>query len=329
MRLSGLVSGQKTVKRPLAAVMIIMLACAFLASCGKKGDPSLKAFEKPMAPSNLRAIHREDSLLLSWSYSSSKEGSIAEFLLLRSKGPDFVILAHIDSQERSFVVRDFAMSASTAYKIMARNPRGVFSDDSNILRLTPTPSPPAPTGLAHTVEGDSVVLTWSPAEEGLLYNVYRRSAEEKYGLAPVNPSPLSVNSFRHPLPLDRISYFVARALRGGAIRDEGPPSPEVAVNPFEDLVPSRPRGLKSVETADMIFLSWEESHEPWVRGFRIYRRMGTKDFALIGETQIPAFVDKEVSAGERDYCVTALGPGKEGPCAELKVRPPLGEGAPN
>jgi len=42
-----------------------------------------------------------------------------------------------------------------------------------------------------------------------------------------------------------------------------------------------------------------------------------EDYQLIGETQIPVFVDKEPSLTRNDYRVHAAGPAKEGPGADL------------
>ena len=39
---------------------LVIVPLCFLAACGKKGDPTLKAYEKPAAPSTLSAMHRED-----------------------------------------------------------------------------------------------------------------------------------------------------------------------------------------------------------------------------------------------------------------------------
>jgi hypothetical protein len=40
-----------------------------------------------------------------------------------------------------------------------------------------------------------------------------------------------------------------------------------------------------------VFIYWDKPDELWATRFRIYRRTDGKDYLLIGETQIPAFVD--------------------------------------
>jgi hypothetical protein len=57
-----------------------------------------------------------------------------------------------------------------------------------------------------------------------------------------------------------------------------------------------------------VFLYWDLPEESWVTGFRIYRKKAGQDYQLIGETQIPVFVDKEPAVTERDYRING-GPG--------------------
>ncbi|MEK7864849.1 MAG: hypothetical protein AAB175_03425, partial [Nitrospirota bacterium] len=65
------------------ASFLLFAACLILVSCGKKGPPTLKAYEKPSAPAAVKAIHREDRIILSWSYTSKKE-NLKEFYILRA-----------------------------------------------------------------------------------------------------------------------------------------------------------------------------------------------------------------------------------------------------
>ncbi len=48
---------QNTASLSLLSVICVLF---LLASCGKKGEPVLKSYEKPDAPSGLRAIHGDD-----------------------------------------------------------------------------------------------------------------------------------------------------------------------------------------------------------------------------------------------------------------------------
>lgn len=67
----------------------LLLLPLLLLSCGKKGPPTLKSYDRPDKPSLLSAIHREDSIILTWDFPKSKEETISGFLLLKSSGAGF------------------------------------------------------------------------------------------------------------------------------------------------------------------------------------------------------------------------------------------------
>ena len=72
-------------------------------------------------------------------------------------------------------------------------------------------------------------------------------------------------------------------------------------------------------TESAIHLIWKEPPETWVTGYRVYREMNKGEGCkFLGETKTPVFVDKENPSVERSYRVTAIGPVKEGPPAEIK-----------
>jgi hypothetical protein len=298
----------------LATVCAVVM---ILPACGKKGDPTLKSYEKPDTPSSLSVIHREDSLILRWAYPQSKEYLITEFVVLRSTGADFEKLSHIAKDKRSFTDKDIKSGGTYTYKVISQNARGVYSNDSGTAVAEPVQVPLPPEGLSYSVAGNSVILSWKPLAAGVRYNVYKAAEKGAYGLAPLNPTPLTEPEFRDAFSVNKIAHYTVRSLTGSVIRDEGPSSEEITVDPA-DLVPARPVNLQAFPAADRIFLSWSESPEPWATGFRVYKRSGGADFVLIGQTQIPTFVDKEPSDISRDYRITAVGPAKEGPAAEIQ-----------
>jgi len=102
------------------------------------------------------------------------------------------------------------------------------------------------------------------------------------------------------------------------MRDEGPASIELVINP-EEFVPPAPENLQAVSTQSNVYLIWKESAATWVRSYRIYRETNKKEgFIAVGETQTPSFLDNETPVTKRNYRVTALGPSKEGPPAEIR-----------
>src|SRR3989337_3925789 len=61
----------------------LLIFCLLIISCGKKGEPTLKSYEKPDPPSNLRAIHRESEIILLWDFPKNKENTIKGFYLMK------------------------------------------------------------------------------------------------------------------------------------------------------------------------------------------------------------------------------------------------------
>ncbi len=66
---------------------LLFTAYCLLPSCGKKGDPTLKSYEKPEPPSGLRAIHRESEIILLWEFPKDKEITIKGFHLMKITPP--------------------------------------------------------------------------------------------------------------------------------------------------------------------------------------------------------------------------------------------------
>ena len=150
------------------------------------------------------------------------------------------------------------------------------------------------------------------------YNVYKSDKPGVYSLTPVNREPLKELSFKDVFTINKSVFYTIRSVSGSLIRDEGPSSIELVVNP-EEFVPPAPENLQAVPTQNNVSLIWKESSATWVRGYRIYRETNKQEgFVSIGETQTPSFLDSEKPATKRTYRVTALGPAKEGPPAEIR-----------
>jgi len=310
-----------------------------LASCGKKGEPTLKSYEKPDPPSNLRAIHRESEIILFWDFPNNKEKTLKGFYLMKSITPrhtlistlpkgdtegskeskgNFEKVAFFQNDKRSYIDKDFAIGSQYDYKIISQSLRGVLSIDSNVVQIEPKDPPPPPHKLVYKIEYNSLTLSWEDIGDGIFYNVYKSDKRGIYSLFPVNPEPIRGTSFRDRFDVKKTVYYTVRSLRGGVVRDEGPPSEDLEVSPLE-FVPFRPEGLQAIAKEDGVYLIWTESSETWVTGYRVYREMDKKEgFILIGETPVPSYVDRENPATKRNYRVTAVGPSREGPPAEIR-----------
>ncbi|MDH4233242.1 MAG: hypothetical protein OEW04_14585, partial [Nitrospirota bacterium] len=256
-------------------------------------------------------------IILQWNYPAEKESAIEAFIILKSSGAEFNTLAHVEKNRRSYEDTCLEKGGKYRYKVVARNFRGVQSDDSTILDIHMVDTPPPPSRLSFSIKNGTLLLAWNPVTEGLFYNVYKSVEKGKYGLYPANGSPIAENSFNDTFTINRTVYYTVRSLHGGDIRVEGIPSEELAVDPSE-LIPSPLKNCGHNTFPDKVYLFWEEPEESWVTGFRIYRRTAGQDYQLLGETQIPVFVDNEPALTKRDYRVHAVGPAKEGPGVEIR-----------
>ncbi len=293
-------------------------ACFSLFACGKKGDPTLKSYEKPEPPSQLTARHREAEIILSWNYPKSKEPSIKGFHLLKSTGGDFEEVTLLNNDQRSYIDTRFEINAEYHYKAVAENLKGVLSKDSNILVIKPMTPPAPPKNLSFTVTYDSLMLTWDSAGKDMGYNVYKSENPGVYSLKPVNREPLKELSLKDVFTINKSVFYTIRSITGSDMRDEGPASIELVINP-EEFVPPAPENLHAVSTQNNVYLIWKESAATWVGSYRIYRETNKQvGFIAVGETQTPSFLDNETPVTKRNYRVTALGPGKEGPPAEIR-----------
>jgi len=298
-------------------VIIAIWAVLFMAACGKKGAPTLKSYEKPVAPSNLTCFHRENSIYLQWSYPKDREVFVQGFVMLRAAGTDFEKIGETEVTARSYTDTNILPGTPYRYKVLARNQKGVLSSDTASVSVVPGVVPGPPGSIRFTVSDAGVELSWQALGDGVLYNVYRSTEAGNYGTSPVNSTPLSSSSFIDPVSSDKPVYYTIRGLTDPAARNEGPASREIVVD-RKELVPALLTGMHHFSSETGVFLSWNASAETWITGYRIYRRTGGRDYVLIDETPVPAYVDRDTSAETRDYRIHAVGPGKEGPGVEIR-----------
>lgn len=304
----------------ICSLLLSALYCLlflFLPACGKKGDPTLKAYEKPEAPSGLRALHRESEIIISWDFPKTKEQGISGFHLLKSTTGDFRKIAFLGKEIRSYSDTDFVPGMEYHYKIVSESLRGITLD-SIVLNLKPLIPPQPPGKLRSQIDYDKLTLTWERSDETSYYNLYRTTQKGQYSVTPLNSTPLKETTFTDVFDINRTVYYTVRSCIGGALRDEGASSEELTVNPAE-LIPSTPQDLRAIPTSDAIFLLWKEPLETWVKGYRVYREIGKQEgYVFIGFTPTPSFTDRDDVTVKRNYRVTALGPSKESQPIELR-----------
>ncbi len=291
--------------------LLFVLVLALL-SCGRKGLPTLKAFEKPERPTGPAAVHKEDRIILTWSYPGNLRSSIKGFQVLRSEGQGFEREAFVKSAQSSFSDESFKFNVTYEYKVVAQNMRDILSADSDIVNMTPSPLPPPPEDVRFEIKPGGVELEWKSSGTDVCYNVYRSIEKSKFDNGPLNTEPDCATSYMDNfLSPERSVYYIVRPLHNTPSKDEGYPSKEVDVNPA-NFVPLPPSDARVVKTEDKTYLVWKESPESWVRGYRVYRKIeGEEDFTFLGEAVTPAFADTAKIGKKARYMIKALGPSAE------------------
>jgi hypothetical protein len=318
-------------RRPLP-IIIAVLSVLFIISCGQKGDPTLKSFEKPMAVKEIRAVHREDELVISWSYPALEREKIKGFYIEKAIGngqeamgkrQEFKNIIFLKSDASQFVDKDFKIKHEYFYRIRVYSLRDIISDESPIIKATIGELPEPPVRLSYRVTDDSIEIAWHGQEAvGIRYNIYKSYESGKYSASPINSSPLKEPFLKDRVETGKPVYYTVRSLLDTEIKDEGYPSEELEVNP-ESFIPSKPTGLKYVPSEKKVYLMWNENPETWTKGYRIYRkRISENEFRLTGEAVTPAFTDNEPLSSKRSYYITAVGPKKESiPSDVVEVHP--------
>jgi len=317
----------KSILRERLSYLLLLIIIFFIISCGKKGDPTLKTFEKPMPVKEISAIHREDELIISWSYPQSERAKVKGFSIEKAIGKrqEFKNIAFLKSDVSQFIDKDFKIKQEYFYRIRVHSLRDIISDESPVIIVKPLPLPEKPTGLRYSITDDSVVIKWDWLCNKLKYNIYKSYEKGKYPAFPLNNAPLIETSFSDKVEKSRTVYYTVRALLGTDIKGEGYPSEELEVNP-ESFVPSKPMNLKYVPSEKKVYLIWDKNPETWVNGYRIYRKKGMEtEFTLIGESILPVFTDNEPLSVKAVYYVTAIGPKKESMPSDSVVAYPLPE----
>ncbi len=309
---------QKQLRIP--ALLLAVLSCALIGTaCGRKGDPTLTTFEKPSPVRNLKAIHREDEIILSWSYPESERETIKGFYVEKAETDgtaEFKNIGFLNSDASQFVDKDFKTGKKYLYKMRVYSLRNVISNESRVVRVNPSVLPDPPAGLSYSVTSDSVDIRWDRVDTAL-YNIYRSYEKGKYPALPLNKTPLKETFFTDKLEPGKITYYTVRSLLDTEIKDEGYPSAELEVNP-ETFVISPPSNLKYAVSPEKVYLMWDENPETWVKGYKVYRkRASEKAFRNIGESGTPAFTDNEPLTSKTFYYVTAVGPRQESAPSEI------------
>ena len=205
-------------------ILTLLTPLTLLAGCGKKGALVPPEALAPAPVSNLAVSQQGDRFQVSWSPPTREEAGaplkdLAGFLLFRrvllppaedcEECPSAyaerarIDLAYPQGIRRSgslilFDDSDLKTGQSYQYKVRAFTFDGVQSRDSNKARHSALPPPPAPL-LEALSSSTGVVLAFvaPPPGQGTLlgYNIYRGKKGGEAPLSPLNPAPVTGNTY--------------------------------------------------------------------------------------------------------------------------------------
>lgn len=311
-------------------IYLLLFTCCLLLSavaCGKKAPPSLKGYEKPGVPAALAAQHREDKIILTWTYPDNLRKDLKGFNVLRSGADGFERIGFVRNEASSFDDIYFELNTAYSYKVIAQSLKDVSGEGSNIVKARPLPLPLPPQDIRADIKADYVELSWK-ASGGVCYYIYKTAEKGKYGAAPQNKTPVCNGLYKDDVMVTGSVYYpvyyVVRALHNTDIWDEGYASKELEINPVS-FIPAAPSELRVVIGDNRVYLTWKENSESWVSGYRVYRKIyGNADFKLLGEVKMPAYTDtdmKRVPNKKIWYEIRALGPYRESEALTAEVLP--------
>jgi len=305
----------------LGRVLLCLICLCSFVGCGKKGNPTMRSFEKPDAVKEMRALHRDGKVTISWSYSRQARILIKGFYIERAEGlSPFETIVFLQGDAVHYNDDRIEMNKEYRYKIRVYSMRNVISDDSPELKVVPLKLPAPPTDVTYRLTNDAVEITWGKGEDGITYNIYRSAEKGKYQ-APLNAKPLDKPFFRDGVGVEKTVFYSVRSIVESTIRNEGDPSADLEINP-QSFIPAMPTDLRYVTSQNKGYLSWRENAETWIKGYKVYRARASGESLPVATVPVPLFVDDDPVTAGTSYYVTALGPVKESrPSEVVRVNP--------
>ena len=325
----------------------LILACIILlVGCGRKGMPVPPGTIRPTAVKDLSYRIMPNGVELSWTVPiRNRDGSPVEsikgFDLFKAEGPvdetcegcppQFghpieVPFEARPEEARKMYYEDRTLSPGTRYIYEVRTVKGWLniSDPSNRVSFAWHVPPTAPPRLTAQPTPDGIYISWLPAatwadetpvDRHLSYRIYRtKTGEDDW--KPIHELVDSNGFFDETAKKgDQYSYKVSAVLIYHGTEIEGPQSQEVTAQPRDLTPPRAPEGLVAVyhhalgKEAYGVELLWQESSEPDLAGYLVYRR--DKDGLVDKLNHVPVaisrFIDKtRLPSGTYEYWVTAV-----------------------
>ncbi len=249
----------------------------------------------PTAPVALKAVSTSQSVALSWTAATDNIG-VKSYVVYRDGLP----LTSMSSSVTSFTDNALVAGSAHQYYVKAFDTANNEGPASNIVTRTfvDTTAPTAPSGLARTLSGFTVRLTWRASTDNVgvqSYTIYRG------GVAIGTSSTLAYTDTTPPL--GKTSTYTVRARDAAGNLSAASGSVSAAV-PADNTAPTSPTSLRATPGTKQIALTWVASTDNvGVKSYYLFR--GNAKYKLLGK--VTSYTDIGLVTGTKyTYKVYAI-----------------------
>ena len=282
--------------RPIATAALAVLLCG----CGYIGDPLPPALNMFVPIADLTAVERGPAIIIDFTIPDAT----TESLVLTKRGDAELEIGgvrvpvpsdrfgpiHIETPAAPFAGREVAV------RVRVLNVRGRPSDWSNEITLNIVEPLDAPRDLRADATAAGVLVRWT-SPRGKTFRILRGKQQAGTSDKPEWLDTQSAFGVAY-------EYSVQALLNGAESHIAGP----IAITPEDTFPPAPPAGLQIIAGPGAIELAWDRNIEPDLKGYRVYRAIGTGAFAPIADLiETPSFSDRNPQPGARhSYAITSI-----------------------
>ena len=192
----------------------------------------------------------------------------------RDQGGGFrTLMADTGSADTSYTDRSVEPGGRYAYQVTAMNDYGESDPSGPVEADIPGGPPDRPTGLGATATEEAVTLSWDDPEDDSItgYRIERQDRDGSDGFTTLVADTGSADTGYTDDTVEaggRYAYRVTASNGDGESQASEPANADVpGGNP-----PDQPTGLGAVATGDAVALTWNNSKDDTITGYRIWRR---------------------------------------------------------
>jgi hypothetical protein len=282
--------------------IVTLCLVLLLAGCGKVGEPLPPFVRIPEAVADLTVRQSGNDLIVTWTNPARYiDGSAATDLARVQIRSDGAIVTTIEAaapaqpQSVTIPVRD-PIETPRSFTIVVETTRGLMSQASNVVSVSPAVVPGRVVGLTAVVDQRRIFVTWEkPREHPELADAYRISRNQPAESQIITETHYEDTRYR---PGEMYTYEVT-AMRG-MIPGVGPESINISV--ADRTPPQVPSGLDILVSDTGAFVTWAANSETDLGGYRVFRdRMPISERPIAGNS----FFDPDYRPGVT-YAVSAV-----------------------